>query len=92
MKDFTRKNRDILPKTGYFWQRFLEGLEDGEEALDIYGIERVDILMDRYRRCPIWMGWEFCRRVREKSRSIPLLFIYYRFILQTGVSTWRQLV
>ncbi len=30
-------------------------------------------IMDRYRDAQIWMGLEFCRRVREKSRSIPII-------------------
>jgi len=68
-EDFTRKIAISYLKP--YFANIYEA-KDGEEALEIYESERIDIIMTDIEM-PNMNGLEFCKRVRQKSKDVPII-------------------
>jgi len=68
-EDFTRKIAISYLKP--YFANIYEA-KDGQEALEIFNTKRVDIIMTDIEM-PNMNGLEFCKRVREKSKNVPII-------------------
>jgi DNA-binding response OmpR family regulator len=68
-EDFTR--RIAISYLKPYFANIYEA-KDGEEALDIFHSKRVDIIMTDIEM-PNMNGLEFCKRVREESKDVPII-------------------